>query len=102
MSNNDKIKAVKELYSTAYTLNIGMLEFLNDFKHLNELYYKAFEYFKNLNAYIFSDDVQLYVEEINVLDRGVDNLIKRLQANIIETNEMETYLFKNSNDSLIN
>jgi len=96
MRNNDKISELKELYSTAYNLNVGMIECLNSFKHVSELYFNAYRHFKNFHVHIFSDDVQYYIEEINEMDNGVDSLITKLQANIMETYEMESYLFKDS------
>ncbi|WP_432714804.1 hypothetical protein [Pedobacter sp.] len=96
MMNNDKITELKELYSTAYHLNVDMIECLNSFKHVSELYFNAYRHFKNYHIHIFSDDVQYYIEEINELDNGVDTLIHKLQANITETYEMESYLFRNS------
>ena len=96
MRNNDKITELKELYSTAYDLNIGMIECLNECKHVSELYFDAYRHFKNCHTHIFSDDVQYYIEEISELDNGVDTLINKVQANINETQDMEFYLFKNS------
>ena len=93
MNNYDRITELKELYSTAYQLNIGMLECLSSFKHVNVVYYNAFKHFKKTNDHIFSDAVQFYVEEINEMDNGVDTLIGKIQANIQETYEMERYLF---------
>ena len=93
MNNSDKISELKELYSTAYHINIGMLECLSFIKHLNEVYRNAYIHFKLINDHIFSDEVQLYVEEINETDKGVDKLIGTLQANITQANEMENYLF---------
>ena len=101
MRNNDKITELKELYSTAYHLNIEMIECLSSFKHVSELYFNAYRHFKNFHVHIFSDDVQYYIEEINEMDNGVDTLIHKLRENINETQEMESYLFKNSK-SLVN
>lgn len=93
MYNNDKITELKELYSTAYQLNIEMLECLNAFKHVNVVYFNAYKHFKKTNAFIFSDSVQFYVEEITAMDNGVDSLIGKIQENIRQTHEMESYLF---------
>jgi hypothetical protein len=93
MNNNDKITELKELYSTAYRINIGMLEWLSFIKHLNEVYNNAYIHFKLVNDYFFCDDIQLYIEQINEGDKGVDTFIGTLHANIMQANEMENYLF---------